>query len=299
MKKLLVILVLIASAFAQTKINVSTQIKPPSGTAGVTQFITGLPSGVTGWNPPGVVPNAQTGASYTIAATDRAEYVSFSNAGAVSVTLPQAGSSGFASNFVFVTCDIGAGTATITPTASTISYTNGSSYTSGAANLALSTGQCAWVYSDNTNYFAIVRSGGAAGTPYQVMNVACSSNFAGTDFMSLVGATSATCIGGTENVYQQVMSGAGTISKLQVTSTVAVPAASTLVVTVRKATAGDPRGAAANTSVTCTIAVGSTICADGTHTFTYADGDLLDYQVVGTGTVGNTVVSASVKDVTN
>jgi hypothetical protein len=106
----------------------------------------------------GVPTNAQTGASYTYVATDRASYVSFSNAGAIAATLPQAGSTGFGSNFVNVSCDIGAGTATITPTTSTISYTNGSTYTSGAATLPLSTGQCAWIYSDNTNYFAIVRA---------------------------------------------------------------------------------------------------------------------------------------------
>lgn len=175
--KLLVILILAASlAFAQTKINPATQIKPPSGSAGVTQFITGLPSGVTGWNPPGVVTNAQTGASYTYLATDRAGYVSFSNGGAIAVTLPQAGSAGFASNWVNVSCDIGAGTATITPTISTISYSTGAAYTSAAASLPLATGQCAWIYSDNSNYFAIVRAGAAAGSGVSVSGSTVSWN---------------------------------------------------------------------------------------------------------------------------
>jgi hypothetical protein len=111
----------------------------------------------------GIPTNAQTGTSYTVASSDRASYVTFSNASAIAVTLPQAGSTGFGSNFPFVTCDIGAGTATITPTTSTISYTNGTTYTSAAATLALTTGQCAWVYSDNTNYFAVVRTGGGGG----------------------------------------------------------------------------------------------------------------------------------------
>lgn len=109
---------------------------------------------------PGVATNAQTGTTYTVLTSDRMKYVSFSNAGSIAVTLPQAGSAGFANNFVFVGCDIGAGTATITPTTSTISYTTGSAYTSGASSLALTTGNCVWVYSDNTNYFGIVRGAG-------------------------------------------------------------------------------------------------------------------------------------------
>jgi hypothetical protein len=138
----------------------------PTATNGVPQTLTSTPSGGLAtapvWSPAGVPTNAQTGTTYTYVATDRASYVSFSNAGAIAVTLPQAGSTGFASNFINVSCDIGAGTATITPTTSTISYTTGSAYTSGAATLALTTGQCAWIYSDNTNYFAIVRSGGGS-----------------------------------------------------------------------------------------------------------------------------------------
>lgn len=116
----------------------------------------------------GVATNAQTGTTYTYlqtdATADRASYTTFSNAGSIAVTLPQAGSTGFGSNWVNVSCDIGAGTATITPTTSTISSSNGSTYTSAASTLALTTGQCAWIYSDNANYFAIVRSGGGSGT---------------------------------------------------------------------------------------------------------------------------------------
>ncbi|MGA7921073.1 MAG: hypothetical protein WCA38_15530, partial [Candidatus Acidiferrales bacterium] len=113
--------------------------------------------------PPGVVPNAQTGTTYTYLLTDRMEYVSFSNASSIAVTLPAAGGTGFGLNFVNVSCDIGAGTATITPTTSTISYSTGSAYTSAASTMPLTTGQCAWIYSDNTNYFAIKFSGGSGG----------------------------------------------------------------------------------------------------------------------------------------
>jgi hypothetical protein len=133
----------------------------PKATNGVTQVLTSTPSGGVAtapvWAPLGVGINPQTGTTYTIAATDRGSYLSFSNASPIAVTLPQAGTTGFGSNFVFVACAIGAGTATITPTTSTISYSTGAAYTAAAARMTLTTGQCAWVYSDNTNYFAIRR----------------------------------------------------------------------------------------------------------------------------------------------
>lgn len=141
----------------------------------------------------GVVPNAQTGTTYTYLATDatsdRAGYTSFSNAGAIAATLPQAGSTGFGSNWVNVSCAIGAGTVTITPTTSTISYSTGAAYTSAAASLALTTGQCAWIYSDNTNYFAIVRTGGA-GT---VTSVATTSPITGGPITGAGNIACATC----------------------------------------------------------------------------------------------------------
>ena len=153
----------------------------PSTLNGVPQFWTSTASGgaagVPTPLPAGVPTNAQTGTTYTIALTDRASYVSFSNASAIAVTLPYLVTTpGFANNFTFVACDIGAGSATLTPTTSTISYTTGSTYVT--APLVLKTGQCAFVYSDNTNYFAIYLSGG-------------SSSFAES---SLTGSTAATTI---------------------------------------------------------------------------------------------------------
>lgn len=142
-----------------------TCLNGPTGPNSVPETLVSIPSGGVAtapvWTVSGVPVNAQTGTTYTFVASDRASYVSLSNAASIAATLPQAGSTGFASNFVVVSCDIGAGTATITPTTSTISYTNGSAYTSAATSLALTTGQCVWIYSDNTNYFGIVRSGGS------------------------------------------------------------------------------------------------------------------------------------------
>ena len=145
-----------------------TRLAGPTGVNSVPQFLESVPSAGAAtapvWSVSGVTPNAQTGTTYTFLATDRNGYTTFNNAASIAVTLPQANSTGFASNYVTRACDIGAGTATITPTTSTISYTNGSAYTSGATSMALTTGQCATIFSDNTNYFANVATGGGSGT---------------------------------------------------------------------------------------------------------------------------------------
>lgn len=86
--------------------------------------------------------NAQTGTSYTVVSGDQGKLVTFSNAAATAVTLPQATGS-FLSPWYFVASNINAGVVTITPTTSTID---------GAATLILLEGQSAFVYSDSTNY---------------------------------------------------------------------------------------------------------------------------------------------------
>ena len=152
-----------------------------TGPNSVPQFLSSTPSGgvaqAPAWSLAGIATNAQTGTSYTVLATDRNSYVSFSNGSSIAVALPQANSTGFTSNFAFKACDIGTGTATITPATSTISYTTGSSYTSGASSMALTTGQCATVYSDNTNYFAnIIETG--SGMTYPGAGIAVSTGSA-------------------------------------------------------------------------------------------------------------------------
>lgn len=87
--------------------------------------------------------NAQTGTSYTILTTDRSKLVTFSNASAIAVTLPQADSTNFPDGWYAEVKNKGAGTATITPTTSTID---------GKATLTLPTGYGATIYSDGTNY---------------------------------------------------------------------------------------------------------------------------------------------------
>lgn len=89
--------------------------------------------------------NAQTGTTYTILATDMGKVVTFANAGAIAVTLPVATTAGFEAGKCFIAISIGAGTATITPTTSTIN---------GQATKAYATNAGSKVCSDGTNYFA-------------------------------------------------------------------------------------------------------------------------------------------------
>jgi len=86
--------------------------------------------------------NAQTGTTYTFVTADKGKLVTFSNAAAIAVTLPQA--TGTFSAFYCDAQNRGAGTATITPTTSTID---------GAASLALANNQGVRIFSDGTNYF--------------------------------------------------------------------------------------------------------------------------------------------------
>lgn len=90
--------------------------------------------------------NAQVGTSYTIAGSDQGKLVTFTNAAAIAVTLPQAGTGVFVSGFLFWIENRGAGTLTITPTTSTID---------GAATLVLNVNQGCMVVSDGTNYFTM------------------------------------------------------------------------------------------------------------------------------------------------
>jgi hypothetical protein len=116
--------------------------------------------------------NAQTGTTYTFANTDCDQtgrtIVTFSNAAATAVTLPQAGGSG---NFLacqIVAENVGLGVVTITPTTSTIN---------GQASLVLSAGASVSIYNDAAvtgtgNYWATSGSAGQNGvSPENFRNV--------------------------------------------------------------------------------------------------------------------------------
>lgn len=106
---------------------------------------TGPTAAAPAWGLAGVPINAQTGTTYAVQNTDRQNVVTTSNAGSIATSLAQAGSGNFTNNFNFGICNIGVGTNTITPTTSTIN---------GVATLVIPTNRCAYIYSDNSNWFA-------------------------------------------------------------------------------------------------------------------------------------------------
>lgn len=115
---------------------------------------TGTASALAVWDGCGNV-NAQTGTTYTVLASDNTKLVTHTNASSTAVTLPQAGTAGFAAGFMYFVENRGAGTVTITPTTSTID---------GAASLALTQNQGVCIFSDGTNYFTGCRGlGGGSG----------------------------------------------------------------------------------------------------------------------------------------
>lgn len=93
---------------------------------------------------------AVTGTTDTILSSDFTKLVTFTNAAAIAVTLPQAGSGSPAAwnnGWWFTAENIGLSAVTITPTTSTIN---------GIATLVLLAGQSAVIYSNGTNYLASV-----------------------------------------------------------------------------------------------------------------------------------------------
>ncbi len=88
--------------------------------------------------------NAQTTTSYTVLQSDYGQLVTFSNAAAISTTLPQPISSSFYPFNVFLR-NIGAGPVNLLPVGSTVN---------SATTLQLLTGQSVWLVSDNANWQA-------------------------------------------------------------------------------------------------------------------------------------------------
>ncbi len=114
-----------------------------AATGGV-ETVTGSPITATGTVRGALPINAQTGTTYTVLTGDRGKQLTFSNAGAVAVTLPQAGVN-FPNGWWCVAKNIGAGTVTITPSSSLIS---------GAASIVLATGEWALITSTGSAYEA-------------------------------------------------------------------------------------------------------------------------------------------------
>lgn len=86
--------------------------------------------------------NAQVSTSYTLQLSDYGQLVTFNNSSAVAVSLPGAGTAGFAPFNVYI-ANLNTGLVTITPTIGTIN---------GVSSLTVSSGQSIWIVSDGTNY---------------------------------------------------------------------------------------------------------------------------------------------------
>jgi len=118
--------------------------------SGGLETATGSPVTTTGTIRVNICVNAQTGTSYTIVAADRGCIVTFDNAAAVSVTLPQAGTTGFDAGYYIYLANIGTGQVTVQPTTSTIQ---------GAADLDLDPGRGTLIASDGANYVHVTGAG--------------------------------------------------------------------------------------------------------------------------------------------
>lgn len=100
--------------------------------------------------------NEQVGTTYTFLYSDVLKLVLLTNGSAIAAGLPSAATTGFGLGFHCVVKAGGAGAVTITPTTSTIN---------GLSTLVLAAGQWALLWSDGTNYLALVPpSAGSTGT---------------------------------------------------------------------------------------------------------------------------------------
>jgi len=100
--------------------------------------------------------NQQTGTTYTVLTGDQAKVVTLSNTSGVAVTLPQAGSAGFASGWGATFVNLNTGDVTITTTTSTI---NGE-----GSLIVLEPGGSASLVSDGTNWEGMVSAAYPVGT---------------------------------------------------------------------------------------------------------------------------------------
>lgn len=113
--------------------------------------------------------NPQAGTSYTIGLSDYGQLVTFSNVGAIAVSLPQAAGAFATFNFT-VAPAVTSGGVTVTPT--------GGSTINGAASYAAAPGTSTWIVSDGTNWQVAKGSGSGtvnAGTINQLAYYAAST----------------------------------------------------------------------------------------------------------------------------
>lgn len=117
-------------------------------------------TGVISAAPLTVTTSTQTGSNYAFLTGDQGKVVYLNNASAQIPTIAQAGTTGFATGWYVQTCNIGAGTQTITPATSTIG--GAATYVLQAA--AVGAPKCVTIISDGTNYLIFPEGGQLNGT---------------------------------------------------------------------------------------------------------------------------------------
>lgn len=124
--------------------------------------------------------NPQTATTYTIVAGDGGKSVIRSNASAMTDTLPQAGTTGFAAGFAYR--EMNKGTAALTLNTTTSVFPN------GASSLTLGRGQAADIGSDGTDYPEVMM-----GMPVLAANQVL-GNISGTNYPSALSQTQLTAL---------------------------------------------------------------------------------------------------------
>lgn len=232
---------------------------------------------------------AVTGTTDTILNSDCGDLVTFSNASAIAVTLPQAGaSSQFAAGCRVRLLNKGAGTVTVTPTTSTIG---------GAASVTLETGEWLDAVSDATNYEISATNRATAGTNVTLTKsrtgVTIAASGGGGGGAVLHGAVIASGMAQSATRYHSL--GADTVDSTAANRQDPLPRDGTmtsLYVSLIAAVGGSGQSITvtvqingSDTALSCVISTGSTTCND-TGSVAVTAGQLLGVKFVTTGTTG-------------
>ncbi len=147
----------------------------------------------------GITVNAQTGTTYTLLATDNGKLVTFSNAAAITVTLPQQSTATTAAGFVFWYINLGAGTVTFVKEGAE-TLTGNSTAASGASGRIDRNTTTNWNNSGGTAVINEQITGNAVGTVVnQAYEISVYMPFPGT-ILGIATKSTTTAVAGTYTV---------------------------------------------------------------------------------------------------